>query len=207
MGKACLYCNKWANTVLAGHGKFKVTTQEFISCIQIQIIIHIKTITQQIYILYRLKIVTHEEIFDDHSHLPTFSSAAIEANLHKIKGLSDKFLYLNDDIFLGQPVWPNDFLSGGSKGQKIYFEYPLPDCAPGCPMSWIADGYCDKICNTTACMYDGGDCIGDNVRIGFEEGQMDHVFHGNDEEPAHVQFSNPYKVSMMYVGWRRLCWR
>ena len=37
MGKACLYCNKWANTVLAGHGKFKVTTQEFISCIQIQI--------------------------------------------------------------------------------------------------------------------------------------------------------------------------
>ena len=162
-------------------------------------IIHIKTITQQEYILYRLTIVTHEEIFDDHSHLPTFSSAAIEANLHKIKGLSDKFLYLNDDIFLGQPVWPNDFLSGGSKGQKIYFEYPLPDCAPGCPMSWIADGYCDKICNTTACMYDGGDCIGDNVRIGFEEGQMDHVFHGNDEEPAHVQFSNPYKVSMMYL--------
>ena len=137
--------------------------------------------------------MTHEEIFADQSHLPTFSSAAIEANLHRIKGLSDKFLYLNDDIFLGEPVWPNDFLTDGSKGQKLYFEYPLPDCAHGCPMSWIKDGYCDKICNTTSCMYDGGDCIGDNVRVGFEEGQMEHVFHGNHAED-NSKIENPYKV-------------
>ena len=49
-------------------------------------------------------------------------------------------------------------------------------------MSWIKDGYCDKVCNTTSCMYDGGDCIGDNVKIGMEEGQMNHVFHGQDDE-------------------------
>ena len=48
----------------------------------------------------RLTIVTHEEIFENKSHLPTFSSPAIEANLYRIEGLSDKFLYLNDDVFI-----------------------------------------------------------------------------------------------------------
>ena len=42
-------------------------------------------------------------------------------------------------------------------------------------------------------MYDGGDCIGDNVKIGMEEGQMNHVFHGQDEEQQ-VSIPNPYKV-------------
>ena len=34
--------------------------------------------------------------------LPTFSSPAIEANLHRIPGLSEHFLYFNDDVFLGK---------------------------------------------------------------------------------------------------------
>jgi hypothetical protein len=34
--------------------------------------------------------------------LPTFSSPAIEANLHRIAGLSEHFLYFNDDVFLGK---------------------------------------------------------------------------------------------------------
>ena len=42
-------------------------------------------------------------------------------------------------------------------------------------------------------MYDGGDCIGDNVKIGMEEGQMDQVYHGQNDEPQ-VSFANPYKV-------------
>ena len=32
------------------------------------------------------------------------------------------------------------------------------ECAPGCPISWIADGYCDDVCNVAECAYDGGDC-------------------------------------------------
>ena len=43
-------------------------------------------------------------------------------------------------------------------------------------------------------MYDGGDCIGDNVKIGMEEGQMNHVFHGQDEDQQ-VSIANPYKVN------------
>ena len=46
--------------------------------------------------------VRHEEIFPDPSVLPTFNSNAIELNLHRIPGLSRRFLYLNDDLFLGR---------------------------------------------------------------------------------------------------------
>ena len=46
-----------------------------------------------------VRVVTHEDIFPNHSHLPVFSSPAIEAHLHRIPGLSKKFIYFNDDVF------------------------------------------------------------------------------------------------------------
>ena len=36
--------------------------------------------------------------------LPTFNSHAIESQLHHIDGLTEHFLYFNDDMFLGRPV-------------------------------------------------------------------------------------------------------
>jgi hypothetical protein len=63
----------------------------------------------------RIRVVDHEEIFDDPEALPTFNSHAIESRLHHIEGLSEHFLYFNDDMFLGRPVSPQDFfLSNGS---------------------------------------------------------------------------------------------
>ncbi|XP_072340883.1 N-acetylglucosamine-1-phosphotransferase subunits alpha/beta isoform X1 [Scyliorhinus torazame] len=107
----------------------------------------------------RVTIVTHQEIFRNASHLPTFSSPAIETHLHRIPGLSQKFIYLNDDVMFGKEVWPDDFYSH-SNGQKVYLTWPVPNCADGCPGSWIKDGYCDKACNNSACDWDGGDCLG-----------------------------------------------
>ncbi|XP_072528596.1 N-acetylglucosamine-1-phosphotransferase subunits alpha/beta [Salminus brasiliensis] len=107
----------------------------------------------------RVTVVTHEEIFQNQSHLPTFSSPAIETHIHRIPGLSQKFIYLNDDVMFGKDVWPDDFYSH-SKGQKVYLTWPVPNCAEGCPGSWIKDGYCDKACNNSACDWDGGDCLG-----------------------------------------------
>lgn len=40
---------------------------------------------------------------------PTFNSLAIEANLHRIPGLSEKFIYFNNDYFLGRKVTPDYF--------------------------------------------------------------------------------------------------
>jgi hypothetical protein len=57
----------------------------------------------------KIKWVDHQEIFPDLSVLPTFNSHAIEACLHHVPDLSEKFIYFNDDFFLGQPCLPSDF--------------------------------------------------------------------------------------------------
>lgn len=107
----------------------------------------------------RVAIVTHEEIFPNKSHLPTYSSPAIETHLHRIRGLSQRFIYLNDDVFFGKEVWPEDFYTHAA-GYKVRLAWPVPDCALGCPTSWVKDGYCDKPCNNSKCEWDGGDCLG-----------------------------------------------
>lgn len=56
-----------------------------------------------------LHVVSHKEIFDALPKLPTFNSHAVESQLHHIEGLSEHFLYFNDDVFLGRPVVPQDF--------------------------------------------------------------------------------------------------
>ncbi|WP_374228903.1 stealth family protein [Streptomyces sp. DH8] len=62
----------------------------------------------------RITVVDHSELFADPAALPTFNSHAIESQLHHIDGLSEHFLYFNDDMFLGCPVTPRDFfLSNG----------------------------------------------------------------------------------------------
>jgi stealth protein CR2/Stealth-like protein len=56
-----------------------------------------------------VRVVDHREIFRDHAQLPTYNSHAIESQLHHIDGLSDHFLYLNDDMFFGRTVVPQSF--------------------------------------------------------------------------------------------------
>ncbi len=57
----------------------------------------------------RLTVVPHSEIFSHKEYLPTFNSSGIEAQLHRISGLSEHFLYFNDDFFLGDFCVPEDF--------------------------------------------------------------------------------------------------
>ena len=115
----------------------------------------------------RIQLVTHQEIFTNKTHLPTFSSPAIESHIHRIPGLSKKFIYMNDDVFFGAPVWPDDFFTH-SKGHKVYLSWAVPNCNEGCPASWINDKYCDKACNVSSCDYDGGDCIGKNAKKNWQ---------------------------------------
>ena len=79
----------------------------------------------------KIEVVTHEQIFRNTSYLPTFSSSAIETNLHHIPGLSDYFIYFNDDVFLGRPVYPYDFYTI-EKGHIMYYSWDVPPCAPNC---------------------------------------------------------------------------
>lgn len=59
----------------------------------------------------RLTVVDHTDIAPAGTTLPTFNSQAIEANLHRIEGLSEHFLYFNDDVFLSSLVTPDLFFN------------------------------------------------------------------------------------------------
>lgn len=52
--------------------------------------------------------VSHKDFIPE-KYLPTFSCRPIEFNLHKIPGLSEKFVYFNDDMYILRPVSESDF--------------------------------------------------------------------------------------------------
>lgn len=56
----------------------------------------------------KLKIVNHKD-FIPKDYLPTFNSATINLNLHRIPGLSEQFIYFNDDMFILDKITPNMF--------------------------------------------------------------------------------------------------
>lgn len=56
----------------------------------------------------KLVIVNHKDFIPE-KYLPTFNSGPIELNLYKIKGLSENFVYFNDDMFITSKVKPIDF--------------------------------------------------------------------------------------------------
>ena len=60
----------------------------------------------------RLQIVKHTDFIPE-KYLPTFSSRAIELNMHRIPGLSEQFVVFNDDFFLLAPVRETDFFRDG----------------------------------------------------------------------------------------------
>jgi hypothetical protein len=66
----------------------------------------------------KLNLVNHKDIFPDSLLLPVFNASAIEMNFHRIKDLSEKFIYFNDDMFVLKELsreyfftnnLPNDF--------------------------------------------------------------------------------------------------
>ncbi|MGQ0631258.1 MAG: stealth conserved region 3 domain-containing protein [Sporichthyaceae bacterium] len=79
----------------------------------------------------RLRIVDHTEIFTDSGALPTFNSHAIESRLHRIPGLAEHYLYLNDDMFFGAPCAPEDFFVGNGLARL----FPSPKSLPHGPVS------------------------------------------------------------------------
>lgn len=60
----------------------------------------------------RLVIVNHSDYIPK-EYLPTFSSHPIELNLHRIKELSEHFIYLNDDYFVINETSTEDFFVDG----------------------------------------------------------------------------------------------
>ena len=81
----------------------------------------------------RLRLVSHRDIFPNPSVLPCFNSCAIEWCLHRIPDLSDRFLYFNDDVFLGRDCGPCDFIEPDGR-QILRFE-------PVAVKEWFAESH------------------------------------------------------------------
>ncbi len=73
----------------------------------------------------KLHLVRHEDIMRP-EWLPTFSSHAIELNIGKIEGLSEHFVYFNDDTFLVQPVCKTLFFNAGLPRYSALIQYREP---------------------------------------------------------------------------------
>lgn len=73
----------------------------------------------------KLTVVDHREIFSDPSVLPVFNSHAIESQLHHIPGLSEQYLYMNDDLFFLRPVRPEQFFTGSGLWKFFPSRAPL----------------------------------------------------------------------------------
>lgn len=58
-----------------------------------------------------VSVVTHDMLYEDLNDLPTFNSNHIETVLHRIPGLAEHFLYLNDDFFFASPAKPSDYFT------------------------------------------------------------------------------------------------
>lgn len=75
----------------------------------------------------KIRIVDHREIFSGHEEfLPTFNSLSIESMLWNIKGLSDLFIYLNDDFFFNAQAQAEDFF----RSNKIVTHGHWQSCFP-----------------------------------------------------------------------------
>ncbi|WP_245175225.1 stealth family protein [Streptomyces bohaiensis] len=64
-----------------------------------------------------LTVVDHRDIFRDPDVLPVFNSHAIETQLHHIEGLSEHYVYFNDDVMLGRPIGPDQFFHANGLAQ------------------------------------------------------------------------------------------
>lgn len=85
----------------------------------------------------RLTVVDHRQLLAA-ENLPTFNSHAIEAHLHRIAGLSEHYLYLNDDMFFGRPIDAGVFFSPNGIARIFLSTAPIPPGAAS-PVDYPVD--------------------------------------------------------------------
>jgi hypothetical protein len=59
--------------------------------------------------------LVHHDAFMPPEHLPTFSSFAIVANLHRLPGIARRFVYVEDDRLFGRRVERSDFFDAAGR--------------------------------------------------------------------------------------------
>lgn len=73
----------------------------------------------------KIKIVKHSDYIPT-EYLPTFSANTIENNLHRIEGLSENFVLLNDDFYLINHTTEQDFFKDGKPMDTVALNVQCP---------------------------------------------------------------------------------
>ena len=73
----------------------------------------------------KIKFIDHASIIP-HKYLPIFNSMLIELFIANIKGLSDYFLYLNDDVFIGNYLTQNFFFDKNRVFKQYFKDRKIP---------------------------------------------------------------------------------
>ena len=116
----------------------------------------------------KLRVIKHRDYIPS-EYLPTFNSIPIELNFHRIEGLSEHFIYLNDDYFLNAPVSKTDF-----------FEFGLPKYyAAAIPIkTWKNLTYYHHLFNNVSCInrnFDVRKCIDEHPERWFSKKYKDYI--------------------------------
>lgn len=91
----------------------------------------------------KLCIVNHRDYIPE-QYLPTFSANPIELNLHRITGLSEYFVYFNDDMIINKEVFCSDFYKEGLPRLSAILNEFIP--------TRINDSFLHLLCNDIAFM-------------------------------------------------------
>ena len=75
----------------------------------------------------KVTLINQDDLFEDKSVLPTFNNCSIELLLHKIPGLSEQFVYLNDDMFILRKTSATDFFRDGLPCITAAFAPPVAE--------------------------------------------------------------------------------
>ena len=76
----------------------------------------------------KLHFVKHTDYIPS-EYLPTFNSNVIELMIHKIPDLAEHFVHFNDDVFLINPVYPDDYFTsdGTVKDSAVFRSIPISE--------------------------------------------------------------------------------
>ena len=69
----------------------------------------------------KIEVVDHYDTFPSNKYLPNTNSNAIETTIPNIKGLTEHYIYFNDDVFLGRPAKYTDFFTPDGKALIHYY--------------------------------------------------------------------------------------
>lgn len=76
---------------------------------------------------HRVIVVDHTEIFSDPSVLPSYNSHSIGSQIHRIPGLSEHYLLMNDDVLFNKPVTPYHFFTAAGQLKVFFSRSRRPD--------------------------------------------------------------------------------